>query len=105
MSGRRALDLQIEHEHCRAICDEIGNRLRQVLNREASKIPQRLLALIDQLAELEHEANAPSIVPSMEDIRVDQKRQAPRSRACHQLSQMIAAARWIAARKFLAVLS
>ena len=28
-----------------------------------------------------------------------------RIRACHQLSQMIAAARWIAARKFLAVLS
>ncbi len=27
------------------------------------------------------------------------------TRACHQLSQMIAAARWIAARKFLAVLS
>jgi hypothetical protein len=27
------------------------------------------------------------------------------SRACHQLSQMTAAAKWIAARKFLAVLS
>jgi hypothetical protein len=27
------------------------------------------------------------------------------ARACPQLSQMIAAARWIAARKFLAVLS
>jgi len=30
---------------------------------------------------------------------------AGRLRACPQLSQMIAAARWIAARKFLAVLS
>ena len=79
MLGRSASDLQIEHEHCRAISDEIGDRLRQVLNREASKIPQRLLALIDQLAELERETNAPSIVPSMEDIRVDQRRQAPRS--------------------------
>jgi hypothetical protein len=36
------------------------------------------------------------------DFREDQL---VKTRACPQLSQMIAAARWIAAKKFLAVLS
>src|ERR1700716_3512732 len=65
MPNRSDQDLRLDHTHCRAICDEIGERLRDVLKREASKTPPRLLELIDQLAELEA---APSIVPSIDDM-------------------------------------
>jgi hypothetical protein len=65
MPQRNAEALTLDHIHCRAICDEIGERFRQVLKPEGSEIPQRLLALLDRLAELEQ---APSIVPSMDDM-------------------------------------
>lgn len=55
----------LDHIHCRAICDEIGDRLREVLRREASEIPPRLLMLVDALAQLDH---GPSIVPSIEEM-------------------------------------
>lgn len=55
----------LDHIHCRAICDEIGERLREVLRREASEIPPRLLMLVDALAQLDH---GPSIVPSIEEM-------------------------------------
>jgi hypothetical protein len=55
----------LDHLHCRAICDEIGDRLRYALAREASEIPPRLIALIDKLA-LSDET--PSIVPSIEEM-------------------------------------
>jgi hypothetical protein len=57
--------LALDHTHCRAICDEIGERLGQVLKPEALEIPQRLLALLERLAELEQ---APSIVPSSDEM-------------------------------------
>ncbi len=57
--------LALDHVHCRAICDEIGERLRQVLKLETLEIPHRLLALLDRLAELDQ---APSIVPSMDEM-------------------------------------
>jgi hypothetical protein len=69
MSSREALQLQIDSGHCRAICDEIGDRLRFVLDKEASAIPQRLQMLVDRLAELDRE-QAPSIVPAMDDMMV-----------------------------------
>ena len=69
MSSRDALQLRIDSGHCRAICDEIGDRLRIVLDREASALPQRLQMLIDRLAELDRE-QAPSIVPAMDDMIV-----------------------------------
>jgi hypothetical protein len=53
----------LDHVHCRAICDEIGERLRYALRQDALDIPPRLIALIDKLAEMEH---MPSIVPSIE---------------------------------------
>jgi hypothetical protein len=65
MPGRNAAEPMIDSTHCREICDEIGDRLRDVLKREASEVPAGLLRLIDQLAELER---APSIVPSIEDM-------------------------------------
>jgi hypothetical protein len=65
MPGRNAAELMIDSTHCRAICDEIGDRLRELFKREASEVPARLLRLIDRLAELE---GAPSIVPSIEEM-------------------------------------
>ena len=60
MSSRQALE-HLDSGHCRAICDEIGDRLRFVLGKEAGALPQRLQMLIDRLAELDCE-QAPSIV-------------------------------------------
>jgi hypothetical protein len=64
--------LNLDHTHCRAICDEIGERLGFVLKPTAD-IPPRLLYLIGRLAELEQAdlpqlEPAPSIVPSIEDV-------------------------------------
>jgi hypothetical protein len=67
MSRQNVLQLQIESGHCRAICDEIGERLRVLLDQEATEIPPRLRLLIDRLAELDRK-QAPSIVPAMEDM-------------------------------------
>lgn len=65
MPGQNAAGLLIDPTHCRAICDEIGDRLRYILKQETSEVPPRLLELIDKLAELE---GAPSIIPSIEDM-------------------------------------
>ena len=65
MPNRNAEALALDHAHCRAICDEIGERLRQVLKPEALEIPQRLVTLLDRLAKLEQ---APSIVPSIDEM-------------------------------------
>jgi hypothetical protein len=67
MSSQKALPLQIDSGHCRAICDEIGDRLRFLLDKEAGEIPQALRLLIGRLAELDGE-KAPSIVPAMDDM-------------------------------------
>jgi hypothetical protein len=69
MSRQKALPLQIDSGHCRAICDEIGDRLRILLDKEPGEIPQRLRLLIDRLAELDG-VPAPSIVPAMDDMIV-----------------------------------
>ena len=58
--------------HCRAICDEIGERLGQVLKPEASELPARLLELLDRLARLEQ---APSIVPDIDEMSIPQSRE------------------------------
>jgi hypothetical protein len=61
-----AADLAIDQVHCRAICDEIGERLRYQLKREISDVPPNLLRLLSKLDELDRMpvALAPSIVPS-----------------------------------------
>jgi hypothetical protein len=67
MSGQKTLPVQIDSGHCRAICDEIGDRLRFLLDREMSEIPHRLRLLLGRLAELDGE-QAPSIVPALDDM-------------------------------------
>lgn len=73
MPDRNAATLRLDHTHCRAICDEIGDRLRDVFKRETSEVPLRLLALIDKLAQSEIEdlvqlQGIPSIAPSIEEM-------------------------------------
>jgi hypothetical protein len=70
MSYRNAEALALDDSHYRAICEEIGERLRQVLKPESLEIPQRLLALLDRLSELEE---APSIVPSIDETSFRQR--------------------------------
>jgi hypothetical protein len=73
MPNRDVAALLLDHTHCRAICDEIGDRLRDVLKRETSQLPLRLRALIDKLAQLEIDndpvqlQDVPSIAPSIDE--------------------------------------
>jgi hypothetical protein len=59
--------LQLDSSHCRAICDEIGERLRMVLDREAAPLPPRLQLLMARLIEQDL-IQAPSIVPAIDDM-------------------------------------
>lgn len=68
MSSQKALPLQIDSGNCRAICDEIGDRLRILLDQQAGEPPQYLRSLLDRLAELDRPQQAPSIVPAMDDM-------------------------------------
>jgi len=73
MSKPNAPLLNLDHAHCRAICDEIGERLGFLLKPTASDIPPRLQYFIGKLAELETTGLpqlelAPSIIPSIEEM-------------------------------------
>lgn len=59
--------LQIDSLHCRAICDEIGERLQTMLRPDAAQLPTRLQQLMDRLADQDHKL-APSIVPDLDDM-------------------------------------
>jgi hypothetical protein len=59
-------NLRLDHNHCRAICDEIGERLREVMALKSVNTPPQLQRLIDRLDELDN-VWAPGIVPSIED--------------------------------------
>ena len=58
--------VRIGTKHCRAICDEVGERLRQHIDRTTAPPSQKILELLQEL-EL-RELDAPSIVPSLEDL-------------------------------------
>jgi hypothetical protein len=68
------VNLSLDGLHCRAICDEIGDRLRYCLAQEVPEIPLYLRRLIDRLSELDQHVS-PSIVPSIdaEDFAMDQE--------------------------------
>jgi hypothetical protein len=69
MPNHTATASVLDHTHCRAICDEIGERLRYIFGREAPEIPPRLLMLVDKLVQLDL---APSIVPSIDEMSFPQ---------------------------------
>jgi hypothetical protein len=62
-------NLRLDHTHCRAICDEIGERLRQSMAVESVRMPPHLRRLIDRLGELDN-VWSPGIVPQVEDPQV-----------------------------------
>jgi len=71
MSATTGANPGIDDSHMRAICDEIGERLREMLRREQSgTLPARLQNLIAQLATADHEV-APSIAPSLDEMMSD----------------------------------
>ncbi|MCP1842313.1 hypothetical protein ACVIHI_004769 [Bradyrhizobium sp. USDA 4524] len=56
----------IASEHARAICEEIGERLRHALRGDYADLPPRLRELVNELAL--QDCEAPSLVPTMADI-------------------------------------
>ena len=76
MSKPTDANIRIDQLRSRAICDEIGDRLRQMLPLEASPLPPRLRYLLDRLADSDGELS-PSIVPSLEDMFVGNELLAP----------------------------
>jgi hypothetical protein len=78
MSIKSPANVQIDRIHIRAICDEIGDRLRVILRREITELPRTLQSLVDRLAELDRETT-PSIVPSLEDMLPRRELVRPRS--------------------------
>ena len=65
MWNQKNIVLTLDSTHCKAICDEIGERLAAAYRREDSPVPLRLMMLLDRLAELDE---SPSIVPSMDNL-------------------------------------
>jgi hypothetical protein len=57
-------NVQMDEDHSRAICAEIGERLRTALG-DNPPLPPLLSRLMDKLRELDHH-DSPSIVPSMQ---------------------------------------
>jgi hypothetical protein len=47
------LDVQIDHVHCGAVCEEIGEVLSVKLGPQSNVLPPRLLDLMRQLAKAE----------------------------------------------------
>ncbi|MBV9561749.1 MAG: hypothetical protein JOY90_15065 [Bradyrhizobium sp.] len=61
-------ELVIDDVHTRAICEEIGDRLREMLARSmSSELPPLLCGLMRQLEKADGET-APSLAPSIEDM-------------------------------------
>jgi hypothetical protein len=58
--------IQIDPTHCRAICEEIGERLRIMLDREAMALPPRLQVLMLRLA-AQDLAGSPSIAAAIDE--------------------------------------
>jgi hypothetical protein len=57
--------IKASEKHLRAICDEIGARLRPWLDRTAQEPSERLAAVLRRFEEPE-QIDAPSIIPSLE---------------------------------------
>jgi hypothetical protein len=58
----------IDDQHARAICDEIGERLRIRLKHDMpTNLPPWLQELIERFAAADHDV-VPSIVPSLDDL-------------------------------------
>ncbi|WFU35011.1 hypothetical protein QA635_11670 [Bradyrhizobium brasilense] len=56
----------IASEHARAICEEIGERLRHALRGDYADLPPRLRELVNELAL--QDCEAPPLVPTMAEM-------------------------------------
>jgi ATP-dependent DNA ligase len=64
-------NLRLDHTHCRAICDEIGERLRETMGQESANMTPYLRRLIDRLDELDN-VWSPGIVPDwIHEVKYD----------------------------------
>ncbi len=63
--SKHLVNISIDEIHSRAICTEIGERLRSVLSTSAP-LTAKLAALVARLNELEV-CESPSIIPSMQE--------------------------------------
>ena len=63
MSDRIRTEVQLDHHHAYAVCQGIGERLRDSLDSNCEAAPQKLRELFARLSELDREPS-PSIVPS-----------------------------------------
>jgi hypothetical protein len=69
MQRLTARNIQIDSVHCGAICEEIGYRLSRFLKTETSDLPPQLKLLLNRLRQQDRE-EAPSIVPSLDDMEL-----------------------------------
>jgi hypothetical protein len=88
MLARTGVNMLMDAVYSREICAEIGDRLREILRREAtSELPPRLQYLIEQLAGADRET-APSIVPSPEDMIEHEPIDPGRTSACESSEEL-----------------
>ncbi len=62
----RKRTIQLDPTHCRAICDEIGERLRIMLDRDATALPPRLQVLMLRLA-AQDLAGSPAVAADIDE--------------------------------------
>jgi hypothetical protein len=67
MQQLTAPNIQIDSIHCRAICEEVGYRLSKLLETEVAELPPQLKMQLDRFRQKE---DAPSIVPSLNDMEL-----------------------------------
>jgi hypothetical protein len=72
MADADAAVSELDSEHCRAICEEIGARLRHALPPTTSDLPVRIAELLARLVEQDH--GAPPIAPSLEEVEIESGR-------------------------------
>jgi len=72
MADADAAVSELDSEHCRAICEEMGARLRHALPPTTSDLPVRIAELLARLVEQDH--GAPPIVPSLEEVEIESGR-------------------------------
>jgi hypothetical protein len=67
MQQLTAPNIQIDSIHSSAICEEVGYRLSKLLETKVAELPPQLKLQLDRLRQKE---DAPSIVPSLNDMEL-----------------------------------
>jgi hypothetical protein len=67
-SPRPQPEIRIDATHSRAICDEIGWRLRKALAADYATLPHALALLLKRFIDVDLATDAPSLAPVMSDL-------------------------------------